>query len=86
MKKKNFSDLTDEQREKEAVKPGTSLLVSIPKGTPFGIVAGALVAALGAQIVARSKNPKEALETIIESLTAIVNQLSHDDDNDNTNS
>lgn len=85
MKKKNFSNLTDKQKEEEIVKLGTSLSISIPKDTPFGIVAGSLVAVLGVQIITRSKDPKEALETIIQALTSTVNKLSHEDDNDNNN-
>lgn len=85
MKKKNFADLTDKQKEEEIAKLGTSLSISIPKDTPFGIVAGSLVAVLGFQIVTRSKDPKKALEKIISVLTAIVNKPSHDEDNDNPN-
>lgn len=50
------------------------------------LIAAALTSVLGFQIVTRSKNPHETLETIVESLTAIVNKHSHDDNNDNTNS
>lgn len=85
MKKKNFADLTDKQKEEEMAKLGTSLLVTIPNDAPFGLVASALTSVLGFQIVTRSKDPKKALEVIVESLTSIVNKLSHDDDNDNTN-
>ena len=86
MKKKNLSDITDKQIEEEVAKLGTSLSISIPKDTPFGIVAGSLVAVLGFQIVTRSKDPKKALEKIISVLTAIVNKPNHDDNNDDTNS
>lgn len=86
MKKKNFADLTEKQKEEEIAKLGTSLLVTIPNDAPLGLIAAALTSVLGFQIVTRSKNPHETLETIVESLTAIVNKHSHDDNNDNTNS
>ena len=85
MKKKNFADLTDKQKEEEVAKLGTSLLMVIPDDAPFGMVAASLTTVLGVHIITRSKNPHKTLETIVESLTAIVNKLSHDDDNDNTN-
>lgn len=85
MKKKNFSDLTDKQKEEEIAKLGTSLLVTIPNDAPIGLITAALTSVLGFQIVTQSKNPHKALETIVESLTAIVNKHSHDDNNDNTN-
>jgi hypothetical protein len=85
MKKKNFADLTDKQKEEEIAKLGTSLLMVIPDDAPFGMVTASLVTILGFQIVTRSKNPHKTLEAVVESLTAIVNKHSHDDDNDNTN-
>jgi hypothetical protein len=85
MKKKNFADLTEKQKEEEIAKLGTSLLVTIPNDAPLGLIVVALTSVLGFQIVTRSKDPKKALEKIISVLTAIVNKHSHDDDNDNTN-
>lgn len=86
MKKKNFADLTEKQKDEEITKLGLSLLVTIPNDAPLGLIAAALASVLGFQIVTRSKNPHETLEAIVESLTAIVNKHSHDDNNDNTNS
>lgn len=83
MKKKNFSDLTDKQKKEEIAKLGTSLFVTIPNDASIGLITAALTSVLGFQIVTRSKNPHKALETIVESLTAIVNKHSHDDNNDN---
>lgn len=83
MKKKNFKNLTDKQKEEEIAKLGTSLIVTIPNDAPFGLITAALTSVLGFYLV-ESDDPQEAFKTVVSALTAIVNKYSHEDDNTNS--
>ena len=82
MKKKNFADLTDKQKEEEIEKLGTVILNVIPEGHP-GLALSALCGVIGYYIVHEVKNPHRALGLVVENITKIVNTLYHDDNNDN---
>lgn len=75
MKKKNFYDLTDKQREEEIAKLGTVILSVIPEDTNAGHAIASLISVLAYYIINEAENPLETLKKVVKSISEIVNKM-----------